>query len=250
MTYLRYDGRSTRGERALHGSHQPMMRPLPSPRFDALRHAPTGVARRERSARRSAAVAGFSLIELMVVLVIITVSVGLAAPTIRDALASNRQQELALGIVRIAREARAQALATGRAHLLEFEAGGAGGRGRFFVWRGTTNVCRNNDWAVIRAPLDCGANPSCRDFLDAEDIEAGSSMRLQIAANVAGGGTFCYEPTGGMLRPLGGLVNFTDLSPAGGAIVMQVQMQDTDGTPLGVNRNVVFPNGGDARIQR
>ena len=227
-----------------------MPRRLPQTPSRAARVSPRAAARARGARPRVRRQEGFSLIELMVVLLIIVVSVGLAAPSIRDALASNRQQELALAIVRIAREARAQATATGRAHLLEFVPAAADGRGQFLLWRGTTNVCRNNNWGIIRAPLDCAANPSCRDLVDAEDIEAGSSMRLQLVPSIAGGGTFCYEPTGAMLRPVGGLLNFNALNPGGGAVVMQVQMEDTDGAPTGVNRNVLFPLGGDARIQR
>ncbi|MEM1413414.1 MAG: prepilin-type N-terminal cleavage/methylation domain-containing protein [Myxococcota bacterium] len=193
----------------------------------------------------------FSLLELMVVVAIIGMAIGIAAPSIRDAIASNRQAELAYDIVRIAREGRAIAAATGRAHLLQFDAAGAGGRGRYFLWRGTTNVCRNVDWGALSAPLDCALNPNCRQLVDAEAVEGGSSMRLQITPPAVGFGSFCYEPTGIMQRPTdAGFLNFTPNNPGAGAVVMTVAMQDTDGTAVGVVRRVAFPMGSDARIQR
>jgi type II secretion system protein H len=72
---------------------------------------------------RSARARGFTLIELMVVVVIITVVAGLAAPTAVHQLRDRRVQEAARKVAQLYREARLQAVGRGAAVLLRFSGG-------------------------------------------------------------------------------------------------------------------------------
>ncbi len=72
---------------------------------------------------RCAAVRGFTLIELMVVVLIITVVAGLAMPSAVVQLRERRVQEAARKIAMLYREARLQAVGRGAAVLLRYEDG-------------------------------------------------------------------------------------------------------------------------------
>ncbi|MEY2932179.1 MAG: hypothetical protein RL033_2928 [Pseudomonadota bacterium] len=80
--------------------------------------------RRPRSApSRSAWSLGFTLIELMVVVLIITVMAGIAAPSVVVQLKDRRVQEAARKIALLYREARLQAVGQGAGVLIRFNAG-------------------------------------------------------------------------------------------------------------------------------
>lgn len=80
--------------------------------------------RKPRSApSRSAWSLGFTLIELMVVVLIITVMAGIAAPSVVVQLKDRRVQEAARKIALLYREARLQAVGRGAGVLVRFDAG-------------------------------------------------------------------------------------------------------------------------------
>jgi prepilin-type N-terminal cleavage/methylation domain-containing protein len=196
---------------------------------------------RGRSRRR----AGFTLIELMVVLVVIAVVAGLAAPTITKAMHERRAASAALDMVRIARHARAAAAGYGRAHLLRFQGGDPG---LVQVFRGLNNRCNANQWANIIGG-GCGqGNPMCVDELDLRRYATVSNTVQLTSANA--NIEICYEPTGGMRYRFGGGEAFLEANGIGGGFRFQVIPQDSSGGTNGVIRWVVIPLGGDARIAR
>jgi prepilin-type N-terminal cleavage/methylation domain-containing protein len=190
--------------------------------------------------------AGFTLIELMVVLVVILVAVGLAAPAISNAMHERRAAEATLDVVRLARHARSAAAAYGRAHLVTFVAGGSG---VVQVWRGVSNRCNGNVWSnqTFQTVMggDCHSSDYCIDQMNMDERYKGA--KPITLAPVGPAFDICYEPTG-MVRWRDGGSNAAFLevnSPAiGGGARYQI-------TPLGgVVRTVVLPLGGDARVVR
>lgn len=84
---------------------------------------PAGNRRRRGAPSRSAVVRGFTLIELMVVVLIITVVAGLAAPSAVVQIRERRVQEAARSIALLYREARLQAVGRGAAVLVRYRDG-------------------------------------------------------------------------------------------------------------------------------
>jgi prepilin-type N-terminal cleavage/methylation domain-containing protein len=187
--------------------------------------------------------AGFTLIELMVVLVVILVAVGLAAPAISKAMHERRAAEVTLDLVRLARHARSAAAGYGRAHVVTFV---GGGNGVVQVWRGVSNRCNGNVWSgttfqtVMGAA--CAGNPYCVDELDAQRYSFGGQITLQP---VGPAWDICYEPTGVVRWRQGGTAGpFLEGNSIGGGARYQI-------VPInGVTRTVVLPLGADARVVR
>lgn len=211
-------------------------------------------ARRHRPDPRRA---GFTLYELMAVVLIILVAMALAAPAISTTLAEKRSGQVALDLVRLGRRARTDSMAYGRAQVLRYTAAGAAGAfGRVRLFRGIAGGCNTNNWlAIFAAGGVCGAAAStCVDELDA------SSSRYRLGGNdtlLSPPAAFpavdiCYEPNGTMMYSVNGAITrFTANNSAalGGGFVFTVVRQRS-GAVEGPTRRVVFPLGGTARVLR
>lgn len=202
--------------------------------------------------------AGFTLIEMMAVVVVIMVGMALAAPAISTTLAEKRTGQVALDLVRLGRRARADSIAYGRSQVLRYSAAGAAGAfGRVQLFRGIAGGCNTNNWIPIYAALGAGcgtAASTCVDELDA------SATRYRLGGNdslLSPPAAFpvvdiCYQPNGTMMySPNGATTRFTANNSAaiGGGFVFTVVRQRS-GAAAGPMRRIVFPLGGSARILR
>ena len=205
-------------------------------------------------ARARSKSAGFSLMELMVVVTIIAVVVAIAAPSISAALAERRTARVSYDVVRAVRVARTSALAYGRAHLLRFTADGDDGLGTLEVYRGINTSCNAQitSWATIVGE-GCAGNAMCLSRLSPAD-QGTRQVRITVDREEGAAALntldLCYEPNGitRWRAATGDTVRFLDTAPGGGFVLI-VQRFDEDGD-VGVARRVLLPLGTDARIQR
>ncbi|MCB2020349.1 MAG: prepilin-type N-terminal cleavage/methylation domain-containing protein [Burkholderiaceae bacterium] len=208
-----------------------------------------------RGTRR--AQAGFTLLELVVVVAIVGVVAGLAAPQIGDALADNKAARLQLDVVRLARQARARSAGQGRAHVLYFIPTPNNGLGQMEIWQGVSNRCNGTDWGALGvggAPGACAANAFCWDAINPLQYGSGSNT-YRIGSVPAGPLQICFEPDGRTLhRGTSAQVwSATNLSPSGANIAGAFTFNVTRlvaGSPHGVARRVLLPLGGDPRVIR
>jgi len=184
---------------------------------------------------------GFTLLELMVVVVIVGVVAALAAPQIGSALANRRTNELALEVVRIVRAGRSASVGQGRAYLMQVDPVAE----EITLYRGSTNRCTPRaSWATITAP-GCEGNPRCAAYVAAPVVGTstydyqvdGGNQRIDV----------CFEPSG-ITRWSSGGSNFADTHPNGG-VQLNVR-RVAGGATAGVVKVVAIPFGADARIIR
>lgn len=212
------------------------------------------------SSSRRTRVAGFSLLELMVVVVIIGIAAALSAPAISTAMADRRAAQGALDVVRLARRARAETMAFGRSHLLRFNnSGSSGTEGSLRLFRGRTPSCRTSNWNAAVGALPpiitgfCPAGSMCVDLVDMSDSRYNTGTHsVELRAPGISNHDICYEPSGAMMfRYAGGAWLDSNAATAdnAGGIRMSVQRK-VSGTVEGVTRWIVFPWGGTPRILR
>lgn len=192
---------------------------------------------------------GFTLMEAMVVVAIVAITAALAAPGLSRTMADRRAGEATHSMVRIGARARGEALAYGRAIALvysEDSTSAAGDDGSVEMWRGNLDRCSANDWATL-ITSDCSADPRCVGSLDMGEFDYPShSVRMRMVGGTSG--TLCFQPDGDMLVSTGG--PFAGVAPGGGDAVRFNFTRLEGATPAGVERAVVFPFGGAARIVR
>jgi len=191
---------------------------------------------------------------MVVVVTIIAVAATLAVPAVQSGTANRKVQRAALDVVRLARRARSESVAYGRAHLLEFS-GDDGGT--LELWRGANGQCNGNDWVAIRATGPCAtAGSMCIENVVMDDTRyrrGAHAVRMQWSAASQAPIELCYAPTGEMFYRFAAGARFNDanLLPGGATIGGAFELQFdrlTGGMVMGVPRRVLFPLGGDPRL--
>lgn len=126
--------------------------------------------------------AGFTLIELMMVLVIISVMTLLTLPSMRDTLAETRLYASTRSVVETLTFARMQAIMRNQAHEVRFTLNPSGAGGKVEVYRHMTNRCTNVLPGVIMA-ADIKSEVGLTNVLNEQQVDVG------IAA-------ICFKPNG------------------------------------------------------
>ncbi|MEY4583071.1 MAG: hypothetical protein RL701_7774 [Pseudomonadota bacterium] len=157
---------------------------------------------------------GFTLLEMMVVVTVMGTMAALLAPGISESLADARASSAAEDLVRLSRNMRARAQATGLSHLLTFtsDPGTAGGLGSVTVYEGMNNHCRQTPWletingtvANGHAPVDAlnlsagNYNPPTRSGTPTVDDSNRQVIRMLATqnGNALASIAICYEPSG------------------------------------------------------
>ncbi len=193
--------------------------------------------------------AGFTLLELMTVVTIIGISIAIAAPAIGGAMADRRAGQAALDLVRLARHARSESVAYGRATLLRYQ---NTSNGEVRLYRGINNGCTTNDWDTLTGGPACGTTGSfCIDWelMSSADYSVGS--QVTVMAEEAGSDflDICYRSNGMMEWRTSASGTFSDLNTVQGGFRFTFTRK-RGGSPLGVVRRIVIPFGGDARTLR
>ena len=213
--------------------------------------------------------AGFTLIEMMIVVSIIITATALAAPAVRSALIDRRAAQATLDVVRIGRNARAEAIAYGRAYLLSFT---SASNGTIASYRGVYPGCNQNQmfndltgagnvadgtWSNVlgTAPTtaSCINNSSCVDIVEMNGPKysrGGEKTVLTMTGN--GFMQICFQPDGDTYWRNALLSRFTNangIPGSGGAFVFNIAQQ-LNGSQAGLMRRVVYPLGGTPRVLR
>ena len=197
---------------------------------------------------------GFTLLEMMIVVVIIAVSAALAGPAMVTAFAEHRVSEAAIDLVRLGRRARSEAIAYNRAHVLRYtDTSAPGSDGRVLLYRGVSGGCNSNwnNWVTLTGSPACGlAGSMCLDQTNMGDSRwhVGSNVTQMRAPGYAPL-DICYQPNGATMMRYGAGISgpFFEGNATGGGIVFTFQ-RIHNGTPDGPARRVVFPIGATPRV--
>ena len=213
--------------------------------------------------------AGFTLIELMIAISIMSALIAMVAPGIGEFLADARAASASEDLVRLSRHMKARAQETGLAHMLVFNGTGSesGGLGIIRVYEGMNNHCRQTPWAQTitgrdddgHAPIEVlnmatGAyNPTSGGSPTVDDRDRNVIvLRVAAAASAPDGAFLCVEPGGSVWDGVASSVvgaGYTFIKPASLKPILFTISRTMNSAVRGRDRTVMFSTSGIARFK-
>ncbi|HEY6879182.1 MAG TPA: prepilin-type N-terminal cleavage/methylation domain-containing protein [Polyangiales bacterium] len=215
--------------------------------------------------------AGYTLVELMMVVMVIALSVLAFTPGFSRAMADRRVSSAARELIRVGRRARADTFGYLRAHLIWINPG----TGNIQLLRGPTNSCVLTRWDLVAAdcPSDLTTAPGQRcveNVFLSQIYGTAAPVRMfeeRISAGVVTYGTtpraLCYAPSGVVSYGSGATlnaatvttplatVNTADATVGGGFVFALANGTPTAGNPTSLRiHRILFPLGGSTRALR
>jgi prepilin-type N-terminal cleavage/methylation domain-containing protein len=193
---------------------------------------------------------GFSLLELMIVIVVMGIITAMIAPGLNEFMADGRHSAAAEQLLRLHRSVRARVSETGLAHLVRFDSAASGGRGAMQVFEGMNNHCITTPWndAVVNGAAN---NHFVVDSYDMDDFNKGAHRVVLTASTAAAGAVaaldLCFQPNGMVYRRNSAGATWTFISLPEPVLFTITRTVDSVGR--GVPRQVIFPIGGNARLR-
>jgi prepilin-type N-terminal cleavage/methylation domain-containing protein len=212
--------------------------------------------------------AGFTLVELMIVVVIIGAMAASVGPALAGFLNDIRHTNAAESLVKLGRRARAMTLQSGVAHLLILTEDSTGrGLGSATLWQGMNNRCRQTPWAQRAAVTDDNVATRPVEFLSFDEFnpkngvpksnDTGRDVIRMDLKSIAPDGTvtditeyyLCFQPNGLTFGSTADPDTQQALTPQRSAIDVEIK-RSRNNVINGVTRVVQFSSGGNARIRR
>ena len=203
---------------------------------DLVSSFPSASRRRLRTARLRPSTAGFSLVELMVVVLLIGISASMVAPGLMRSMAIGRTNRFQYDVARVLRRTRSDAIGTGRAHLLVL--GTAGPYTTLSLYRGDSSSCVRSQWGVILA----GDAPV--DVVSTGSYNAGGHS-VQIARSAVTPTQICFEPDGDRVGRNGAAFVLGN-----GDYVYTISRNEPDAANVDPPRNIVISAFATPRVAR
>ena len=201
---------------------------------------------------------GFTLVELMIVVCIIALFAGIAAPAVVGQVRDQRTVKSVQTVMNMFREARARSLGRGAAILVGYEQGVFPAPASFYSLESVDphgvpfSQCTSTAWNATPLGVQTAATPWINGFSSQTDGKANVDFKASfVAAFIVVNNPpvlqLCFSPQGRVFvrssKALGAA-----WAPVSGRVEFTAQTQGSSGTPVGIKRKFYVSSDGTTRM--